>query len=66
MYVCICKGITDSKLRETIADGASTLREVRNRLGVASQCGKCASVTRQILSEANQVQEDTSLYYAIA
>ncbi|MFT6276087.1 MAG: bacterioferritin-associated ferredoxin, partial [Halioglobus sp.] len=41
MYVCICKGITDTQIRAAVEDGASSLREVRNTLGVASQCGKC-------------------------
>ncbi len=46
MYVCLCKGITDSQIRAAIEDGASSVREVRNSLGVASQCGKCGVLTR--------------------
>jgi bacterioferritin-associated ferredoxin len=67
MYVCLCKGITDSQIRAAIEDGASSFKEVRNTLGVASQCGKCGILTREILREtlleSNQEQE---LFYALS
>ena len=66
MYVCLCKGITDTQIRAAVEDGAVSLREVRAALGVASQCGKCGLLARQIvcdaLSELPQVEEQ--LYYA--
>ena len=51
MYVCLCKGITDTQIRAAVEDGANSLREVRNTLGVASQCGKCGILTREIVRE---------------
>jgi bacterioferritin-associated ferredoxin len=67
MYVCLCKGITDSQIRAAIEDGASSFKEVRNTLGVASQCGKCGILTREILREtlldSSQEQE---LFYALS
>ena len=67
MYVCLCKGITDTQIRAAITDGASSLREVRNRLGVASQCGKCGIQTREILRETlvDNMQEQ-QLFYALS
>ncbi len=67
MYVCLCKGITDTQIRAAVEDGASSLREVRNTLGVASQCGKCGILTREIvratlLDSAQQEQ----LFYAVS
>ena len=52
MYVCLCKGITDSQIRAAVADGATSLREVHNTLGVASQCGKCGIIARDIVRES--------------
>ena len=52
MYVCICKGITDTQIRAAVQDGASSLREVQNTLGVASQCGKCGILAREIVLES--------------
>lgn len=52
MYVCVCKGITDRQIKAAIDDGANSLRSLRKALGVASQCGKCSVMTREILDEA--------------
>ena len=52
MYVCLCKGVTDTQIRAAAADGACSLRDVRERLGVASQCGKCVPHAAEILREA--------------
>jgi len=40
MYVCICKGITDTQIRAAVQDGASSLSDLRNTLGGGRQCGK--------------------------
>lgn len=52
MYVCLCKGITDSQIRAAVDNGAESMRAVRDQLGVASQCGKCASLCRDIVKES--------------
>ncbi len=52
MYVCVCKGVTDGQIREAVRDGASTLRDLHARLGVAGGCGRCASHARIVLDEA--------------
>jgi bacterioferritin-associated ferredoxin len=51
MYVCLCKAVTDHQIRAEIRQGACTLRELRNRLGVASHCGRCGQCARDILTE---------------
>jgi bacterioferritin-associated ferredoxin len=52
MYVCICKGITDRDIRAAAASGARTVKDLRRELGVASDCGKCASCARDVLCQA--------------
>jgi bacterioferritin-associated ferredoxin len=52
MYVCVCKGITDRQIKAAIDEGANSLGQLRKALGVASQCGKCSVMTREILDEA--------------
>lgn len=51
MYVCLCKSITDKDIRNAVAEGAESMRAVRDTLGVASQCGKCACLAREIIAE---------------
>lgn len=66
MYVCICKGITDHQIRAAVNEGAENMRAVRQSLGVASQCGKCGSLARDIVREAlDELRAaDPGLFYA--
>jgi bacterioferritin-associated ferredoxin len=52
MYVCICNNVTDRDIHEAAARGARTVKDLRRELGVASDCGKCASCAREVLCEA--------------
>lgn len=63
MYVCLCKGITDSQIREAVSDGAASLQDVRLQLGVASQCGRCACVARDVINEAS-ADSAPGMFYA--
>lgn len=52
MYICICKQITDGQIHQEVENGASTLEELGERLGVATKCGKCArNMIRRKVSE---------------
>ena len=68
MYVCLCKGITDTQIRAAIQDGASSMRDLRISLGVASQCGKCGVLTRDIMRESmtSAVEDNEQLFYAVS
>lgn len=53
MYVCLCQNVTDTEIRRRVRTGeVSSLRELREQLGVATQCGKCARCAKDILQEA--------------
>lgn len=54
MYVCLCKGITDTQIRAAAAGGCDSMRELAAELGAGSQCGKCARHAREILREARE------------
>lgn len=64
MYVCICNAVTDRDIRRAAANGAESLFELRDRLGVASCCGSCAEQAAEILSEyqTREVHTEPSLY----
>jgi bacterioferritin-associated ferredoxin len=51
MYVCICKGITDHQIRNAVREGASSMRDLRVRLGACSECGKCGQCAQEILRQ---------------
>jgi len=68
MFVCICNGITDKQIREAVAGGASSLEELHDELGVASQCGSCSDHALGLIHELHAAQGpvDDALFYALA
>lgn len=53
MYVCICQAITERQVREAVASGVSSLRDLRQQLGVASECGRCAKSAHSLLKQCS-------------
>ena len=51
MYICICEGVTDKQIKIAIADGANSVRDLRNELGITSQCGQCGKCAKKLLKE---------------
>jgi bacterioferritin-associated ferredoxin len=51
MYVCLCQGVTDGQIRDAIYEGCCSYRDVRETLGVGTQCGKCACTAKQVVRE---------------
>ncbi len=58
MYICICRGITDTQIRNEVHEGACCLRDVSRRLGVATQCGKCAKCAIGVVEETLNKRTD--------
>lgn len=56
MIVCICKAVSDRRIRNAVSEGASSLRDVSRELGVGTCCGKCVPQAREVLSEALAAQ----------
>jgi bacterioferritin-associated ferredoxin len=51
MIVCLCANVSERELRATIADGATTMREIGRRCGAGAGCGECRSAVRECLRE---------------
>ena len=52
MYVCVCKAVTDRQIHQAVGEGVCTLRQLRDRLGVAAGCARCAECARDVLQQA--------------
>ncbi len=63
MYVCLCTGTTDRQIKQAVFDGARSLDDVRDDLGVASQCGQCSCLARQIIQDTTDEITASALYY---
>jgi bacterioferritin-associated ferredoxin len=56
MYVCICHGITDRQIRETLDRGAASLGEVQMQVPVGGCCGRCLPTAQEVIQE-HQAQQ---------
>ena len=57
MYVCLCHGISDKKIKKlAIEQGITDIRGIRQCTPLGSQCGKCVRQAKEILSEAEVIQ----------
>jgi bacterioferritin-associated ferredoxin len=51
MYVCLCKGVTDARVREAVQQGAHSMAALRAELGVCTECKKCAVSINGVLRD---------------
>ena len=65
MYVCVCAAVTERQIHQAVQRGASRLQDLREDLGVAAECGRCASCAKQCLREAQSGIEQPA-YAAVA
>ncbi len=56
MIVCICKAVSDKRIRRAASEGVVSLRELSRELGVGTCCGKCVPEVREVLSQAVEKQ----------
>jgi bacterioferritin-associated ferredoxin len=67
MYICLCKAITDNQIREAVEKGATRFGQVRQELGLASQCGKCGILAREVFDQSMERNIDNDqLFYAVS
>ncbi|WP_448625022.1 (2Fe-2S)-binding protein [Geodermatophilus sp. URMC 64] len=53
MYVCICEAVSSVTVRQVIADGARTVRQVAEACGASRDCGRCVAHIRTLLEEGH-------------
>lgn len=51
MYVCVCHGVTESDVRDHVAAGACSAKQVRAACGMRPGCGACVNRIRTLLDE---------------
>ncbi len=63
MIVCLCRNVTERKLRELVCDGARTVQSVERRCGAGGDCGSCREQIREIIAdEPGQESEPLAPY----
>lgn len=56
MYVCVCKAVSDNRIKRMVEEGVTTLREISRETALGTCCGKCVPAARAVLSEALAAQ----------
>lgn len=51
MFVCICHGVSDKTIEASIENGATTIKQLKAELKIATQCGKCCQCAKQVLNQ---------------
>ncbi|PFG55133.1 bacterioferritin-associated ferredoxin [Vibrio sp. ES.051] len=52
MYVCLCHGVSDKKIKKlAIDEGVTDIRGIKQCTALGSQCGKCIRQAKDILAE---------------
>ena len=51
MFVCICRAVSESRIRAAVASGASTVDEVEAQCGAGGDCGACREEIQGIIIE---------------
>lgn len=52
MYVCLCRAVTDSRIREAIDTGATDPVQIAAATGAGTGCGSCVFRTCALLKNA--------------
>jgi len=52
MYICICKAVNESSIRQAVAGGVNSFRELSAQTGCGTQCGSCVKSAREVLDKA--------------
>lgn len=51
MLVCLCKGVTDHKIRWLVQNGATSVKAVMKTCHAGSDCGTCVHQVRELVEE---------------
>ena len=66
MYVCICKAVTEKRIARAVADGATTLKELRETTGLGTGCGKCVPQAYQLLRDSLDARHSPAAHHELA
>jgi bacterioferritin-associated ferredoxin len=50
MFVCLCTGVTSQAVRDLVAEGASTSKQIADACGAGADCGRCRRTVRAIIA----------------
>ncbi|WPC74404.1 (2Fe-2S)-binding protein [Vibrio porteresiae] len=57
MYVCLCHGVSDKKIKQlAIEHGVTDIRGIKKCTALGSQCGRCVRQAKEILEQVKPLE----------
>jgi bacterioferritin-associated ferredoxin len=66
MYLCICKAVSEKRFAKAVAEGATTLKDLREATGLGTGCGKCVPSAYQHLRELLDARHSPAAHHEVA
>lgn len=66
MYLCICKAVTDRRIAQAVGQGVTTLKELRERTGLGTNCGKCVPQAYALLRDTLNATRSPAAHHEVA
>ena len=58
MILCVCKGVSDKRVRALVDDGCETDRQVGSRCSAGTDCGICVRAIRDLIHARQACRQD--------
>lgn len=66
MYVCICRAVSDKRIAQAVGQGATTLKDLRERTGLGTCCGKCVPQAYALLRDTLERRRSPAAHHEVA
>jgi bacterioferritin-associated ferredoxin len=50
MIICVCKAVSDRRIRTAVSEGATCVRDLTRQFGLGTCCGKCVPDAKRTLA----------------
>jgi bacterioferritin-associated ferredoxin len=61
VYTCLCRAVSDRKVRKAIGRGAATIEEVGRACGAGTGCGGCHPEIQALICQAMVAREPATV-----
>lgn len=61
MLVCLCKGVSDKKIRSAVENGASNVKQVMSTCHAGKDCGACICTVRDIIRQTRKEAQSADI-----
>jgi bacterioferritin-associated ferredoxin len=66
VIVCVCKGVNEREIRDTITAGCRTEETIGTRCGAGTDCGSCLETLRELLQAGQDHHGPSKAHLALA